>query len=129
CLLAFCAIWASDIGAYFAGRTFGKRKLWPLISPNKTIEGAVGGILSSIIIGALFSVIFVNIISPLIGILIGLVAAVAGQMGDLIQSADKRIRNIKDIGKLLPGHGGILDRCDSWIIVFPILVFTGLIPV
>ena len=129
CILAFCAIWASDIGAYFAGRAFGKHKLWPLISPNKTIEGAIGGILSSIIIGGLFSFIFSDIVNLITGLLIGLVAAIAGQMGDLVQSAYKRIRGIKDIGKLLPGHGGILDRCDSWIIVFPILVFTGLIPV
>lgn len=129
CLIAFCSIWASDIGAYFAGRAFGKHKLWPLISPNKTIEGAIGGIISSIVVGILFSLIFSDIIGLLTGVLIGLVAAIAGQMGDLIQSAYKRIRGIKDIGKLLPGHGGILDRCDSWIIVFPILVYLGLIPV
>lgn len=129
CLLAFCAIWASDIGAYFAGRAFGKHKLWPLISPNKTIEGAIGGVVSSIIIGGIFSFIFSDVIGLLTGVTIGLVAAIAGQMGDLIQSAYKRIRGIKDIGKLLPGHGGILDRCDSWIIVFPILVYLGLIPV
>lgn len=128
-LLAFCAIWASDTGAYFAGRAFGKHKLWPAISPNKTIEGAIGGIISSIAVGGVFSLIFSDVVSLATGLAIGLVSAVAGQMGDLIQSAYKRIRGIKDIGKLLPGHGGILDRCDSWIIVFPILVFTGLIPV
>jgi phosphatidate cytidylyltransferase len=128
CLLAFCTIWASDTGAYFAGKAFGKRKLWPSISPNKTIEGSIGGIICSVIVGGIFSLVF-DPISLQSGLLIGLVSAVVGQMGDLIQSAYKRVRGIKDIGKLLPGHGGILDRCDSWIIVFPILVYSGLIPV
>jgi len=127
--LAFCAIWASDIGAYFFGRAFGKRKLWPLISPNKTIEGAIGGVISSVAIAIVFSLFANDIIELWRAILIGLTAAVAGQLGDLIQSAYKRIRGIKDMGNLLPGHGGVIDRCDSWIIVFPILILTQLIPV
>lgn len=128
-LFAFFAIWASDIGAYFVGRAFGKNKLWPQISPNKTIEGAVGGIMSSIIIAIVFSIVFPSVIELWRAVLIGFVAAVAGQFGDLIQSAYKRIRGIKDMGNLLPGHGGVIDRTDSWIIVFPILVLTQLIPV
>lgn len=128
CFLAFCAIWASDIGAYFIGRAFGRRKLWPLISPNKTIEGAVGGVISSVVVTIIFSLFAGDIIELWRAVLIGIVAAIAGQLGDLIQSAYKRIRGIKDMGNLLPGHGGVIDRCDSWIIVFPILVLTQLIP-
>lgn len=127
--LAFCSIWASDIGAYFFGRAFGKHKLAPLISPNKTIEGAIGGVLSSIVTALVFALIAPSVIGIGHAMLLGLVAAVAGQLGDLMQSAYKRVRGIKDMGNILPGHGGIIDRTDSWIIVFPILVLTGLIPI
>ncbi|MFD0587549.1 phosphatidate cytidylyltransferase [Paenibacillus sp. GCM10027627] len=127
--LAFGCIWASDVGAYFAGRALGKHKLWPSISPNKTIEGAVGGVLLSLIVALAFSLAAPDTVSIAKALLIGLVAAVAGQFGDLIQSAYKRVRDIKDTGSLLPGHGGVLDRCDSWIIVFPLLILTELIPV
>ncbi|SDW26759.1 phosphatidate cytidylyltransferase [Paenibacillus sp. CF384] len=126
--LAFGAIWASDIGAYFTGRAFGRNKLWPSISPNKTIEGSIGGIVLSLAIAAIFAWIYPDIISISRALLIGLIAAVAGQFGDLIQSAYKRIRGIKDTGSILPGHGGVLDRCDSWLIVFPLLVMTELLP-
>ncbi|WP_169083047.1 phosphatidate cytidylyltransferase [Paenibacillus sp. PL91] len=127
--LAFGCIWASDIGAYFMGRAFGKTKLWPSISPNKTIEGALGGVLFSLIVSAVFALAIPDFIDLPKALLIGLVAAVAGQFGDLIQSAYKRVRDIKDTGTLLPGHGGVLDRCDSWLIVFPLLVLTELLPV
>ncbi|WP_141500746.1 phosphatidate cytidylyltransferase [Paenibacillus luteus] len=127
--IAFGCIWASDIGAYFMGRAFGKTKLWPSISPNKTVEGALGGVLFSLIVSAVFALSVPEVISLPKALVIGLVAAVAGQFGDLIQSAYKRVRNIKDTGALLPGHGGVLDRCDSWLIVFPLLVLTELLPV
>lgn len=126
--LLFGSIVSSDVGAYFAGRALGKHKLWPSISPNKTIEGAVGGILLSLITASIFSFAAPDILTMPKALLIGLIAAVAGQMGDLIQSAYKRVRDIKDTGNLLPGHGGILDRCDSWIIVFPLILLSGLLP-
>ncbi|WP_308639277.1 phosphatidate cytidylyltransferase [Paenibacillus silvisoli] len=126
--MAFGAIWASDIGAYFTGRAIGKRKLWPSISPNKTIEGSIGGIVLALAIAVVFALVYPDIITIGRALLIGLIAAVAGQLGDLIQSAYKRIRGIKDTGTLLPGHGGVLDRCDSWLIVFPLLVMTDLLP-
>ncbi|MFD1953786.1 phosphatidate cytidylyltransferase [Paenibacillus thailandensis] len=126
--LCFGCIWASDIGAYFTGRAFGKHKLWPSISPNKTVEGALGGIALSLVVALVSTAIYPDGISIHSAIWIGLIAAVAGQFGDLIQSAYKRVRNIKDTGRILPGHGGILDRCDSWIIVFPLLHLTGLLP-
>ncbi|MFS0727876.1 phosphatidate cytidylyltransferase [Paenibacillus sp. 1P07SE] len=125
--LAFGCIWASDIGAYFCGRAFGRHKLWPAISPNKTIEGAAGGILLAVVVALVCALLAPQWIAPGQALLIGLVAAVAGQLGDLIQSAYKRVKGIKDTGNLLPGHGGVLDRCDSWLIVFPILTLTGLL--
>lgn len=126
--LAFGCIWASDIGAYFVGRAVGKHKLWPSISPNKTIEGSVGGIVLSLVVGLVFAWCAPDWISVGTAIGIAVISAVAGQLGDLIQSAYKRVRGIKDSGTLLPGHGGVLDRCDSWIIVFPLLVLTGILP-
>lgn len=127
--LSFGCIWGSDIGAYFTGRAFGKNKLWPSISPNKTIEGAIGGVLLSLVVAMMFTLWAPDTVTITKALAIGLVAAVAGQFGDLIQSAYKRVRNIKDTGSLLPGHGGVLDRCDSWLIVFPLLLLTELIPV
>jgi phosphatidate cytidylyltransferase len=126
--LAFSSIWASDIGAYFFGRALGKHKLAPSISPNKTIEGAIGGIACSIVTAIVFALLAPSVLGLWHAVLLGLVAAVAGQLGDLMQSAYKRVRGIKDMSNILPGHGGIVDRTDSWIIVFPILVLSGLIP-
>ncbi|MCA0754069.1 phosphatidate cytidylyltransferase [Paenibacillus sp. N4] len=127
--LTFFCIWSSDIGAYFFGKAFGKTKLWPSISPNKTIEGSLGGVVLSLIVSAIFALAAPELISLPQALLVGLIAAVAGQFGDLIQSAYKRVRGIKDTGALLPGHGGVLDRCDSWLIVFPLLWLTELLPV
>lgn len=126
-LIMTCIV-ASDAGAYFVGRAMGKNKLWPSISPNKTIEGAVGGVVLSIIAALIFAIGAPHLIDIGTALLVGLIAAVAGQLGDLIQSAYKRVRNIKDSGSILPGHGGVLDRFDSWIIVFPLLILTGLLP-
>jgi phosphatidate cytidylyltransferase len=126
--LAFGCIWASDTGAYFAGRWFGRTKLWPAISPNKTVEGAVGGVLAALAVASAFALAAPEWLSVGRALAIGLAASVAGQIGDLIQSAYKRLRGVKDTGRLLPGHGGVLDRCDSWLIVFPLLVLTGFIP-
>jgi phosphatidate cytidylyltransferase len=124
--LAFGCIWASDAGAYFVGRAIGRTKLWPSISPNKTVEGAIGGIMLALVVGSVFALCALDWIGLGEALGIAAVCAVAGQIGDLIQSAYKRIRGIKDSGALLPGHGGVLDRCDSWIIVFPLLVLLGL---
>lgn len=120
-LFILFVIWATDSGAYFVGRFLGKRKLWPEISPNKTIEGAVGGIILAVIIGIVF-----HYISPfdyhILTLIIMLIAiSIVGQIGDLIASAYKRHFNIKDSGKILPGHGGVLDRLDSLLFVAPFL--------
>ncbi|HAL01074.1 phosphatidate cytidylyltransferase [Exiguobacterium sp.] len=120
-LLIILLIWFTDSGAYFVGKRFGKNKLWPSISPNKTIEGAVGGVLLAILLGVVFEGI-----EPTVGfgkvIVLAIIVAVVGQLGDLVQSAYKRHYGVKDSGTLLPGHGGILDRFDSMMIVFTVLV-------
>jgi phosphatidate cytidylyltransferase len=126
--LLLSTIWASDAGAYFVGKQWGRNKLWPSISPNKTVEGALGGIVIAILVAIVFAATSGGILGYGRAILIGLSCAVIGQLGDLIQSAYKRVYNIKDSGKLLPGHGGILDRCDSWIIVFPFVHIMMLLP-
>lgn len=127
-VFVFVGIWISDSGAYFTGRAFGKNKLWPSISPNKTIEGAIGGILLTMITAIIFTLFAPEQMSLIRAAFIGLLIAVAGQFGDLIESAYKRVRDIKDSGHLLPGHGGVLDRTDSWLIVFPLLLLLDLLP-
>ena len=120
-IFALLVVWTTDSGAYFTGRRLGKNKLWPEISPNKTIEGFVGGIVIAVI-----AVIIMQLISPFdvswgILILIAIVSSIFGQMGDLVESAIKRHYDVKDSGNILPGHGGILDRFDSLLFVLPLL--------
>ncbi|MEH7439686.1 phosphatidate cytidylyltransferase [Neobacillus drentensis] len=119
-LYSLFMIWATDSGAYFIGKAMGKRKLWPEISPNKTVEGSIGGVLCAVIVSVLF-VLFTDIQASLIGITVAL--SVFGQIGDLVESAFKRHFNVKDSGNILPGHGGILDRFDSLLFVWPLLHF------
>lgn len=120
-IFALLVVWTTDSGAYFTGRRFGKNKLWPEISPNKTIEGFVGGIVIAVI-----AVIIMQFITPFdvswgVLILIAIVSSIFGQMGDLVESAIKRHYDVKDSGNILPGHGGILDRFDSLLFVLPLL--------
>jgi phosphatidate cytidylyltransferase len=120
-------IWATDSGAYFIGKALGKRKLWPEISPNKTIEGSIGGVVCAVIVAVLFSV-FSEIDASLFQLLvITIVLSIFGQIGDLVESALKRHFNVKDSGRILPGHGGILDRFDSLLFVWPLISFLHLI--
>ncbi|MGE7779100.1 phosphatidate cytidylyltransferase [Peribacillus sp. NPDC097264] len=120
-LLTLFTIWATDSGAYFIGKAIGKRKLWPEISPNKTVEGFFGGVVSALVVGVLFYVFSSLDYSIWQLLLISLIIAIFGQLGDLVQSAYKRHYGVKDSGKILPGHGGILDRLDSLIFILPIL--------
>lgn len=110
-------IWAQDIGAYFIGLTLGKRPLAPTISPKKTWEGALGGLACGVLVAGLVG-LFWHMGG--IGFLLGLVAGIAGQIGDLVESALKRAAGVKDSGSLLPGHGGVLDRFDSLIFAAPL---------
>jgi len=120
-------IWGTDSGAYFVGRSFGKRKLWPEISPNKTIGGSVGGIAVALVIAMLFAA-FTNIGIPFGKLLVvTVIFSVFGQIGDLAESALKRHYGVKDSGNIMPGHGGILDRCDSWLFVLPLVYLLQII--
>lgn len=124
-LFILLLIWSTDSGAYFVGKNFGKKKLFKSISPNKTIEGSIGGIITALTVGVVFYLctnIFQNTYEVII---MALVVSIFGQIGDLIESALKRSFHVKDSGKILPGHGGILDRFDSTIFVFLILSIFG----
>jgi phosphatidate cytidylyltransferase len=127
-LLVFACLWITDSAAYFTGWAIGKRLLWPSISPKKTVEGAVGGILFSMAAAILFSLYAPDLLPIQTAVWIGFLVAVIGQLGDFIQSAYKRVCGIKDTGAILPGHGGLLDRCDSWLIVFPFLHLLSILP-
>lgn len=126
-LLIFVCVWITDAGAYFVGVKFGKHPLWPTISPKKSIEGSVGGIVIALVGAVCFALLAPELLTVPQALLIGLVVAIFGQFGDLIQSAYKRVKGIKDTGTILPGHGGVLDRVDSWLIAFPIVHVLGLL--
>ena len=120
--------WVCDTCAYFAGRAFGKHKLTPKLSPKKTVEGAIGGVLGSVIVGLIFGYILYTKENQSQGVfvvlaLITLVGSIISQLGDLLASGIKRDHGIKDYGKLIPGHGGIMDRFDSVIFVIPCIYF------
>lgn len=107
-----------DMGAYFVGSAMGKTKLCPNVSPKKTVEGAFGGVISSMIVSAILAVCFgKNIMTA---ILITIPFCIIGMLGDLFASAIKRSVNLKDYGSLIPGHGGILDRLDSMLLIAPV---------
>ncbi len=120
--LATCfLIVASDIGSYFIGKKYGKRSLSP-ISPGKTVEGLIGGIICSITTGIIFAIIYDLAWPIIIGLVFGVVVSLMGLVGDLIESMMKRDAKLKDSGNLLPGHGGMLDRIDSYIFI-PSLIY------
>ncbi|OZC03283.1 phosphatidate cytidylyltransferase, partial [Rubricoccus marinus] len=110
-------VWASDTGAYAAGRAFGKRKLFPRVSPNKTWEGAMGGVVSAIAFAALAKVTVLSGVFTWGDVaVIGLCCGAASQLGDLAESQLKRAAGVKDSGTWIPGHGGMLDRIDAAVI-------------
>lgn len=124
-LLVFILTMVPDSGAYFAGKAFGKHKLCPIISPNKTVEGAIGGVLATVIFMVIYALImqfaFQFKINYILVVLYGILGAGASMLGDLTFSVIKRQAKIKDYGTLLPGHGGILDRFDSTTVVAPLV--------
>lgn len=115
--------WVNDTAAYFAGSTFGRRRLAPAISPHKTIEGAAAGVLGSVLAGAVFAAICGR--NPLQAGLMGLLLGPLGQSGDLFESMLKRDMGAKDSGAFLPGHGGVLDRFDSFLFTAPVLYYAA----
>lgn len=129
--LTFFSSWGCDTCAYCTGVLFGKHKLAPKLSPKKSIEGSIGGIVGAALLGLIFAAVINGIMGVLPGRLILYplicgIGAVISQIGDLAASGIKRNYNIKDYGRLIPGHGGILDRFDSVIFTAPIIYYLGL---
>lgn len=121
-LLAFFCIWAADIGAYTIGKFFGKTRLSD-ISPKKTVEGAVFGLAASVGVGIAGAWYLDWAGWPLAGIALGLLIGIASLLGDLTESMMKRDAGVKDSGQLIPGHGGILDRADSYVFTAPLVYY------
>ena len=129
-LLTFICAWSCDTFAYFTGRFLGKHKLIPHVSPNKTVEGSVGGVIGAMVICIVYLLIVKNVFDTNMlqwsnvvveGAVYGLVGGVLSQLGDLIASAIKRDTGIKDFGWIFPGHGGFMDRFDSVMFIAPIM--------
>jgi len=116
-------IMAGDAGAYYFGRSFGSRKLYEKVSPKKTVEGSVGGFLCSVVLGCIYGALFIDGMSLAKILLLSAVLSLVGQCGDLFESMIKRMSGKKDSSRLLPGHGGVLDRLDSLLFAFPAVWF------
>ena len=124
----FIGSWITDTCAYFTGLAIGKHKLAPSVSPKKTIEGSIGGVVGVTVILAAYAAVFGNIMDSITAnvsaaVCIGLICGVISQFGDLCASVIKRENNIKDFGKIMPGHGGVMDRFDSFIFVAPVVYY------
>ena len=132
-LFPLLVIWASDTAAYFAGKRFGRTRMAPRVSPGKTVEGGVAGLIAAVAVGSLAGLVMRDLatfpVSPVAGALVGLVLGVGGQLGDLAESLLKREAGVKDSSGLLPGHGGVLDRFDALFFSLPLayvlLLLTG----
>jgi phosphatidate cytidylyltransferase len=114
-------VWLGDAGAYYTGKQFGRHKMSPRISPKKTIEGGVGGVITSVITAVVIHFTFFPQIPLVHAVVVGIVLSIAGMVGDLAESMWKRSAAVKDSGTLIPGHGGFLDRFDSVLFTTPIL--------
>ncbi|MBO7634934.1 MAG: phosphatidate cytidylyltransferase [Lachnospiraceae bacterium] len=127
--LIFIGSWGADTMAYLVGRSIGKHKIVPVLSPKKSLEGFIGGVLGAVLIGVIYALIFKNSLTaefpnPVFSFaVIAACSSVVSMIGDLAASAIKRDKQIKDYGRLLPGHGGILDRFDSVIFIAPIVYY------
>lgn len=120
-LLMVVCIWICDTAAYFIGKSIGKHKLFFRVSPNKTVEGAVAGLIFSFITAYIFHLSYIHTLTLLQCMVIALIAGTFGQVGDLLESLFKRDAGVKDSSNLLPGHGGMLDRFDAPLLVAPIV--------
>jgi len=120
-MYALLVNWAGDIGAYYIGRSFGRRKLAPRVSPKKTWEGAAGSVAASVLIAGTYLLRFVGSIGIPPAVVLTVITNAAGQLGDLAESALKRGAGVKDSGAILPGHGGFLDRVDSTLFALPVV--------
>jgi len=116
----FLLIWANDTGAYLAGVSFGRHKLFERISPKKTWEGFLGGVITAVVIALLLSD-WLGVVNKIQWVIVSVIISISGTYGDLIESMLKRSIGVKDSGNIMPGHGGFLDRFDSAIISFPLV--------
>lgn len=122
-IFALAAVYGGDIAAFYVGRSWGKRRLAPLISPGKTIEGGIGAVGGSVVGALLFKFLFFSKVPLGPAVIIGLGVGILGQIGDLFESLLKRVAQVKDSGALIPGHGGLLDRIDSVLLSLPWVYF------
>jgi phosphatidate cytidylyltransferase len=120
-LFALAVNWLGDSGAYYIGRRWGRHKLAPVVSPGKSWEGAVASGVAAVVFGVIYLPLTIPWVSIPLAALVGVLANVAGQLGDLAESAIKRAVGVKDSGSMLPGHGGMLDRLDSTLFTMPVL--------
>ncbi len=120
--LLLAIVWCGDTGAYFGGRSFGKHKLAPTLSPKKTWEGSISGLIASVIGGLVVNALFANSLGSLVFMVsCALVTGSFAQAGDLVESSFKRFAGVKDSGTIFPGHGGLLDRVDGLLLGAPVL--------
>ena len=126
-MYVFLLVWGADSGAYFVGRKFGKKKLAPFVSPNKSVEGLYGGIATTIVIMLVVQYFYLNLtpFQIILFLILSIITVFASVLGDLFESMIKRRAGIKDSGRVLPGHGGVLDRIDSLLAAAPIFA-TGI---
>ncbi|HUO01051.1 MAG TPA: phosphatidate cytidylyltransferase [Bradyrhizobium sp.] len=124
-ILILFVVWATDIGGYIAGRSIGGPKLWPRVSPNKTWAGAIGGFAASLVVASGFAAFKVAGTGPLLTL--GALLSIAAQFGDLFESAVKRRFGVKDSGRIIPGHGGLLDRLDGFVAAIVLAAIFGLL--
>jgi phosphatidate cytidylyltransferase len=120
-MLFLLIVWAGDTGAYFAGKKYGRTKLYPVISPKKTVEGAIGGLAAGFVVSVLFKLVAFREMGWAAALLIPLVVGAVAQIGDLCESFLKRAFDKKDSGSILPGHGGFLDRFDGVVFSLPVM--------
>lgn len=127
-MLCFLITWGSDIGGYFFGRMWGKHKLTPLLSPNKTWEGALGALLLAAVLAWAWCRFVQLPVTPFKAVMVAIAGSICAQLGDLFESGMKRYLGAKDSGHIIPGHGGVLDRFDSLLLVLPMvyMVFSSL---
>ncbi len=125
-MLALLLTWVNDSMAYFVGSALGRHKLWPRVSPKKTWEGSIGGLLSTLVAGGFLAHYLVNV-PAWSGVVLGLFISVAATYGDLAVSLLKRMARLKDSSNLIPGHGGVLDRLDSLMFTVPIVTYFAVI--
>ena len=126
-LFLFGLLWLGDTAAMFVGKAFGKHKLAPAVSPNKTVEGFIGGVVGAVVVAVILGFWRLDMISMWQLVVIAILCSVFGQLGDLVESMWKRSLSIKDSSSLIPGHGGVLDRFDSLLFAAPVMYYAMLL--